>query len=62
MIMWKDTTAMCELLGIHRATLMRMKLSGRLIERRHWTKKNPDSQRSHLLWHQQRVEMALGRL
>ena len=41
-------------------TLERLKAEGHLKEKRHWIRKNPMTHRGHLLWHQQRVEMALG--
>ena len=49
-------------LAISRSTLFAIRRSGLLREGRHLLAKNPTSSRSHLLWHRQRCELALGRI
>ena len=62
LLMWKETKEMAQLMGISISTLLRMKQQRLLKERRHWIRKNPMAPRSDLLWHEQRVGMALGRI
>ena len=59
---WLSTDDLCAHLAISRSTLFALKRSGLLKPGRHLVAKNPGCQRSHLLWHQQRCELALGRL
>lgn len=60
--MWVTTDAMAAHLSVSTKTLLRMKASGALVKGRHWTRKNISAPRSPLVWHIQRVEMALGRV
>ena len=58
---WLTTEELCSRLAISRSTLFAIKRSGLLKPGRHHVPKNPSSPRSHLLWHQHRCELALGR-
>ena len=58
---WLTTEELCRQLAISRSTLFAIKRSGLLKPGRHHVPKNPSSPRSHLLWHQHRCELALGR-
>ena len=58
---WLTTEELCRRLAISRSTLFAIKRSGLLKPGRHLVAKNPGCRRSHLLWHQQRCELALGR-
>ena len=60
--LWLTTTEICAHLGISRSTLFAIRRSGLLRNGRHLVAKNPTSSRSHLLWHRQRCELALGRI
>ena len=60
--LWIPTTQASLRLGISTKTLFRLKQQGVLKRERHWTRKNPASPRSDLLWHIQRCELALGRI
>ena len=59
---WRTTEEICHELAISRSTLFALRKSGLLKEGRHLVPKNPTTSRSHLLWHLQRCELALGRL
>jgi len=59
---WLTTDELCRELAISRSTLFALRKSGLLKEGRHLVQKNPTTSRSHLLWHLQRCELALGRL
>ena len=48
---WVSTEEMSSLLGVHCNTVLRLKRRDFLLEGTHWRKKNPLSDRSHLLWH-----------
>ena len=58
---WLTTEELCAQLAISRSTLFAIKRSGLLKPGRHLVPKNPGCRRSHLLWHQHRCELALGR-
>lgn len=58
---WLTTEELFSQLAISRSTLFAIKRSGLLKPGRHLVPKNPASPRSHLLWHQHRCELALGR-
>jgi hypothetical protein len=60
--LWLTTEQLCEALAISRSTLFAIKKRGVLRPGRHVVPKNPACPRSHLLWHRERVEMALGRV
>ena len=60
--LWLTTAELCSHLGISRSTLFAIRRSGLLKDGRHLVAKNPTSARSHLLWHRQRCELALGRI
>jgi hypothetical protein len=53
---------MADNLGIHRASLNRLKNSGFLKEKQHFIKKIPTSPRSDLLWHRTRTLIKMGRI
>ena len=59
---WLTTGELCTALSISRSTLFGIRRSGLLRDGRHLVAKNPTSTRSHLLWHRQRCELALGRI
>ena len=59
---WLTTSELCAALAISRSTLFAIRRSGLLKDGRHLVAKNPTSARSHLLWHRQRCELALGRI
>lgn len=59
---WLTTDELCQQLAISRSTLFALRRSGLLKDGRHLVPKNPSSSRSHLLWHLQRCELALGRM
>jgi hypothetical protein len=59
---WRTTEELCQELAISRSTLFALRKSGLLKDGRHLVPKNPTTRRSHLLWHLQRCELALGRL
>jgi hypothetical protein len=56
------TEELCTHLAISRSTLFALKKGGLLKPGRHLVPKNPACPRSRLLWHEQRCELALGRL
>jgi hypothetical protein len=58
---WLTTDELCSQLSIGRSTLFALKRKGLFRSGHHLVPKNPASSRSHLLWHLQRCEMALGR-
>jgi hypothetical protein len=58
---WLSTAELCQRLAISRSTLFSIREAGLLKNGRHVVAKNPASTRSHLLWHLQRCELALGR-
>ena len=58
---WLTTDALCRRLAISRSTLFEIRRQGLLKDGRHVVPKNPGCQRSRLLWHVQRCELALGR-
>jgi hypothetical protein len=58
---WLTTEELCSRLVISRSTLFAIKRSGLLKPGHHHVPKYPASPRSHLLWHQLRCELALGR-
>jgi DNA-binding CsgD family transcriptional regulator len=58
---WISTAEICQQLAISRSTLFSIREAGLLKNGRHVVAKNPASTRSHLLWHLQRCELALGR-
>ena len=58
---WLNTAQLCRQLAISRSTLFAIRQAGLLKQGRHVVAKNPTSGRSHLLWHLQRCELALGR-
>jgi len=60
--LWLTTTEICAHLAISRSTLFAIRRSGLLRNGRHLVAKNPTSSGSHLLWHRQRCELALGRI
>ena len=60
--LWLTTAELCAHLTISRSTLFAIRRSGLLKHGRHLVAKNPASCRSHLLWHRQRCELALGRI
>ena len=60
--LWLTTTELCSHLAISRSRLFAIRRSGLLKDGRHLVAKNPTSSRSHLLWHRQRCELALGRI
>lgn len=60
--LWLTTAELCAHLTISRSTLFAIRRSGLLKDGRHLVAKNPASGRSHLLWHRQRCELALGRI
>jgi hypothetical protein len=60
--LWLTTAELCSHLAISRSTLFAIRRSGLLKDGRHLVAKNPTSSRSHLLWHRQRCELALGRI
>ena len=60
--LWKTSKEMCEILGVCRDTLDKKRRSGLLKEGRHWTRKTPGALKSTVMYHQQRVEMALNRV
>ena len=59
---WLTTDELCQQLAISRSTLFALRRSGLLKDGRHLVLKNPTAARSHLLWHLQRCELALGRM
>jgi hypothetical protein len=59
---WLTTDELCQQLAISRSTLFALRRSGLLKDGRHLVPKNPSTSRSHLLWHLQRCELALGRV
>ena len=60
--MWFNTNEIVAHLGFSRSKLYDMKKRGVLLKGRHWTRKDPSLPKSDLLWHVQRIEMALGRV
>jgi hypothetical protein len=60
--LWLTTAELCAHLAISRSTLFAIRRSGLLKDGRHLVAKNPTRSRSHLLWHRQRCELALGRI
>ncbi len=60
--LWCTTSELCSHLAISRSTLFAIRKAGLLKDGRHLVAKNPTSARSHLLWHRQRCELALGRI
>jgi hypothetical protein len=60
--LWLTTAELCAHLAISRSTLFAIRRAGLLKDGRHLVAKNPVSSRSHLLWHRQRCELALGRI
>jgi predicted DNA-binding transcriptional regulator AlpA len=60
---WLTTEEMCQLLGICRSTLYRVRtFDGLMAEGVHFVRKNPASIRcGHLLWNPAEVEKAFGR-
>ncbi len=60
--LWLTTAQLCPHLAISRSTLFAIRRAGLLKDGRHLVAKNPVSTRSHLLWHRQRCELALGRI
>ena len=60
--LWLTTAELCAHLAISRSTLFAIRRAGLLKDGRHLVTKNPVSSRSHLLWHRQRCELALGRI
>lgn len=60
--LWKTSKEMCEILGVCRDTLDRKRRAGVLKEGRHWTRITPGAAKSTVIYHQQRVEMALNRV
>jgi hypothetical protein len=60
--LWLTTAELCTHLAISPSTLFAIRRSGLLKDGRHLVAKNPTSSRSHLLWHRQRCELALGRI
>ena len=61
-VQWLSTAELCAHLAISRSTLFAIRRAGLLKEGRHLVAKNPTACRSHLLWHRQRCELALGRI
>jgi hypothetical protein len=59
---WLTTDELCQQLAISRTTLFALRRCGLLKDGRHLVPKNPSTSRSHLLWHLQRCELALGRV
>jgi hypothetical protein len=59
---WLSTAELCAHLAISRTTLFAIRRAGLLKEGRHLVAKNPTCTRSHLLWHRQCCELALGRI
>tara|TARA_B100000073_G_scaffold75287_1_gene56772 strand:+ start:61 stop:249 length:189 start_codon:yes stop_codon:yes gene_type:complete len=59
---WIPSKEMADNLGIHRASLNRLKNSGFLKEKQHFIKKIPTSPRSDLLWHRTRTLIKMGRI
>jgi len=60
-LLWIPTAQASIQLGISRKTLFRLKKQGILKQQHHWSRKNPASRCSDLLWHIQRCQLALGR-
>ncbi len=60
--LWLTTAELYTHLAISRSTLFAIRRAGLLKDGRHLVAKNPTSARSHLLWHRQRCELALGRI
>ena len=60
--LWLTTPELCTHLAISRSTLFAIRRSGLFKDGRHLVTKNPTASRSHLLWHLQRCELALGRI
>ncbi|WP_411868914.1 hypothetical protein [Vulcanococcus limneticus] len=60
--LWLTTDQLCTQLAISRTTLFSIRRQGLLKDGRHLVPKNPTARRSHLLWHLQRCQLALGRL
>lgn len=60
--LWLTTAELCSHLAISRSTLFSIRRAGLLKDGRHLVTKNPTANRSHLLWHRQRCELALGRI
>ena len=59
---WKGSREMAQLLGIHRATLQKLRRDGFLKEKQHWIKKNPLSTRGDFIWHKVRTLMRMNRI
>ncbi|MEA5424001.1 hypothetical protein [Synechococcus sp. CCY9202] len=60
--LWLTTDQLCTELAISRSTLFLIRRQGLLKDGRHLVPKNPTASRSHLLWHLQRCQLALGRI
>jgi len=60
--LWLTTDQLCAHLAISRTTLFSIRRQGLLKDGRHLVPKNPTARRSHLLWHLQRCQLALGRI
>ena len=60
--LWLTTAELCSHLAISRSTLFSIRRAGLLRRGHHLVSKNPSASRSHLLWHRQRCELALGRI
>jgi hypothetical protein len=60
--LWLPTEEVCRRLTISRTTLFQLRRQGLLKDGRHLVPKNPTARRSHLLWHLQRCQLALGRI
>lgn len=59
---WIGSREMAECLGIHRATLQKLRREGFLKEKQHWIKKNPLSARGDFMWHEVRTMMRMNRI
>ena len=57
---WIKTAEMCDDLGCHRNTLLRLKASGYLRENQHWRKVNPLSTRGVFVWHRTRTLLKMN--
>ena len=59
---WVATKDMADLLGLHRATLLRVKATNFVREGFHFVKKNPTSPRGDFIWHRHRTMQKFGRV
>jgi hypothetical protein len=59
---WLNTRAMAKALAIHPVTLLKLKLSGRFTENRHFRKLDPSKSRSHLRWNTRRTLERMRRI